>query len=439
MDFLKEFSKLKKVSLPNGLKIVFLQRKNLPLINMCFLLNAGAVTDSIEKEGISSLTFELLFKGTKKRTAFQIANEIDSAGAILTCSTGLDYSLIIGEFLSKDMRKAFEILSDITLNCTFPPKELEKIRKKRIDKLKEEKDNPSYLASKEFFKNLFNHHPYGNSILGRVETISTINERDIFNHYWNYANPRSSILSLVGDFDDNRALKLIEEFFGKWDTNIKMKNNITRPPRIKGRKIIVMNKPEMTQSQIRLGNIGFPRGHSDYFPAIIANTILGGSFTSRLVSEIRVKRGLTYHINSNFSSFKMGGAFYVSTFTENKSTFKLLEIVLSEMRKMREFYCSDEEIEKAKKYIKGIFPLKFETNENIALLLAEMEFYDLKLDFIIDYYSKLDRVSKEEVNKIANKYFDWENFCLFILGNAEEIKNDIKQLGEIKILKENNK
>ena len=436
MNFLKEFSKFKRFSLSNSLKVIFLRRKNLPLINICMLTDIGAVTDSREKEGISSLAFELLFKGTKKRNAFQIVNEIDSMGAILTWSTSIDYSLIVGEFLNKDIRKVFEILSDITLNSVFPSEEFKKIRKRRIDKLKEEKDNPSYLASKEFFKNLFDFHPYGNSVLGRVETISKMDERDVAEHYWRYANPENSILSLVGDFEENEVLKIVEEFFGKWKSNEKIEIDISEPPRIKGKRIILMDKPELTQAQIRLGNLGFCRGHTDYFPAIVANTIFGGSFTSRLVSEIRVKRGLTYHINSNFTSFKKGGAFYITSFTENKSTSQLLDITLSEMKKMREIYCSDEEIEKAKRYIKGIFPLKFETNENIALLLSEMEFYELKLDFITEYYSKLDRVSKEEVNKIANKYFDPENFCLFILGRAEEIKNNIKQFGEVKILKE---
>ena len=435
MNFLEEFSKFKKFSLSNGLKIIFLRRRNLPLINICFLTNVGAITDSRRKEGISSLAFELLFKGTKKRNAFQLANEIDSIGAILTWSTSIDYSLIVGEFLNKDIRKAFEILSDIILNSIFPSKEFEKIRKRRIDKLKEERDNPSYLASKEFFKNLFNSHPYGNSVLGRIETISEINENDVANHYWYHIDPENSILTLVGDFEEDKALEIIEEFFGEWKRSEKIKINIPEPPRIKGKRIILMDKPELTQAQIRLGNLGFCKGHVDYFPAIVANTIFGGSFTSRLVSEIRVKRGLTYHINSNFTSFKNGGVFYITSFTENKSTSQLLDITLNEMRKMRETYCSDEEIERAKKYIKGIFPLKFETNENVALLLSEMEFYELKLDFITEYYSKLDRVTKEEVNKIANKYFDTENFCLFVLGRAEEIKKDIEHFGETKILK----
>ncbi len=434
MNFLKEFVKFKKISLSNGLRVIFLPRKNLPLINICLLTNMGAVTDIQEKEGISSLAIELLFKGTRKRTAFQIANEIDSAGAILTCSTTTDYSIIIGEFLNKDIRKAFEILSDIVLNSIFPEKEFEKSKKRRIDKLKEERDNPSYLASQEFFKNLFNSHPYGNSIIGRIETISKIEKNEVVDHYWHYAYPENSILSLVGDFKESEALEIIKEFFEKWNTNEKSEFDIPKPSRIKGRKIILMDKPKFTQAQIRLGNLGFYRGHSDYFPAIIANTIFGGSFTSRLVSEVRIKRGLTYHINSNFLSFKKGGVFYISSFTETKSTLQLLKIILDEMKKIRENGCFDEEIKKAKKYIKGIFPLKFETNENIALLLAELEFYGLRFDLITNYYSKLDRVTKDEINEVINKYFDPENFCLFILGK-KEIKNDIEQLGEVKIFK----
>ncbi|MFQ6083789.1 MAG: M16 family metallopeptidase [Candidatus Aminicenantia bacterium] len=424
----------KKLNLENGLKVILFPRKKLPFINFYLLIGVGAGSDSSEKQGLTYLTLDLLVKGTERKNALQIATDIEYLGGYLTSFTTMDYSVLSEEFLAKDMKEGVEIFCDVLLNPSFPEKEFKKAIDRRLDSLKEEKDNSVLIASREFFRHLFKNHPYSNIVKGTEESLSSLRREDVITHYQNFCGPENSILIIIGDLGLEFAEEIVNEYLTSWKRKKTNEPNILPPSKINGKEVIIMNKPDLTQSQIRIGNIGFPKKHQDYFPALVANTIFGGSFTSRLISEIRVKKGLTYSITSNFLSFREGGAFFISTFTKNRSTFAVVEAILKEIKRMKSSSISKQELYKAKKCLQGIFPLKFETNEAIAYYLGESEFYGLDAKFIQNYYQKIEQITVEEIQMVTEKYFDSENFCLFVLSRAKEVEDDLRKIGKVKII-----
>lgn len=424
----------KKV-LKNGAKLVSLPSEKIPMVSINLMIPAGSTFDPPGKEGLARLTAKMLLKGTKNRDEEKIAFDVEFLGGYLETYSSQDYSLISSEFMSKDISKAIEIFFDVLLNPTFPEQEFKKEKERAIDLLRQEKDNPSLIASKEFFQFLFMDHPYAHSSIGSEETIEKIHLEDVVNFYNKRFIPDGSVFVMVGNFDKSSIVK-IENYLNLWKDKKARLEPIKKLEEIPERRMSVIDDPDQTQSQIRMGRISFISKKDPDFPAVVvANTILGGGFTSRLVNEVRVNRGLTYGINSSFINYKNGGAFLISTFTKNKSTLETIKIIIDEVKKFKESSVSDAELEGAKNYITGQFPRGLETNNKLASQIGEIEFFDYPQEILKNFLIGIKKVTKEDVQRVSKKYFDLEKFTLLVLGNAKEIEKDLKELGKYEVKK----
>ncbi|HSG27607.1 MAG TPA: pitrilysin family protein, partial [Candidatus Krumholzibacterium sp.] len=243
--------------------------------------------------------------------------------------------------------------------------------------------------------------------------------------------------AVVGDVDAGKAIKLIRKKFGAWSGA--RKTGADYPPverkTFPGRRVIVIDKPDVTQSQIRIGNLGVPMSTPDYFPLEVANTILGGGFTSRLMDEIRVNRGLSYGARSRMVKYRHGGYFGVYTYTKNESLRECVDVALGEIDKMRDIAIEQDELEGAERYISGLFPFELETNSDLARWMMNVAFYGLGEDFVENYRSRIDAVSSEDVQGVAREYFHSSDNVIVLLTNYEETAAQLEGLGTIEVIK----
>lgn len=409
----------KRVVLKNGITMLFVETRALPMVNISIAIKAGAIYDPPEKGGVAGLTAAMLDEGTKNRSSKQIAEEIDFIGGRLSASGGEDFSSASLVVLKKDLAAGMELLTDILLNPVFPEEELERKKKETIAAIISDKDDPGAVASKTFYKAVFQGHPYGIPVEGDEESVNRITRDDIINFYQQYYKPNNTIIVVTGDIEYKEAVSLIEASLKRWEKSKLKLPVIPSVSKVVKRDSILIDR-NITQSNIVLGHTGISRDNPDYYAVTVMNYILGGGgFESRMLKEIRDKKGLAYSVYSRFDVNKYPGAFSVEVQTKNETAMEAIEGIKSELKKIRGEQVKDEELKNAKAYLTGSFPLRFDTNAKISSFLVLVEFYNLGLDYINEYVKKIDAVTEDDVLRVAGKYIDTENYITVIVGKQE--------------------
>jgi len=418
-------------SLENGLKYLIIENKKLPLVQVRIIFNGGARLDPQKNQGLTYLTSQLLLKGTTKRTAQQIAEEFEFLGSTIDVSTNQDYSVISTEFLKYNFETGMNILAEIITSPAFDSKEIDKEKDKLISELKSSLENSSYIANQFFNRIIFQGHPYSNSIQGTIKQVDDISSRQIRNHYRNYFIPNETMIILYGDIGKAEAENLIKNLFKNWEKGNQIKIENKPINKLEGIKVVLVNKPGLTQSQIRVGNTGISQNNPDEIPVSIVNTILGNGFTSRLVEEIRVKRSLTYGASSSFQKLQQGGKFLISTFTKNETVGEVIKIILNELEKLHQSGVSEWEINKAKNYIIGELSRQLQSPEGFVNYLNQIVFYNKDLELLTNFSEKIKNTPKEKINKAISNYFPEKDLLILVVGDANQIRPQLEKFGQV--------
>ncbi|MCX8030278.1 MAG: insulinase family protein [Thermodesulfovibrionales bacterium] len=429
---------IKNLSHPSGLNILFVERHNLPIVAINFLIKASPLNEDYEKAGVAYLTANMLREGTLNRTSAEIDESIEFIGASLEISVTRDYTTLSLSLLKKDLEQGFQVLADIIQRPSFPENEIK--RKKELLKgmLKQKEEDPSYIVSKVFLKELFGNHSYGRATEGTIETLDRITRDDLVQFYIDYYLPNNSIMVVVGSIDETEISFLIDKYLKDW-----FKRTTTIVPKEKFihqiyREIqspeIKFIERDITQANIILGHRGISRDNPDYYDIVVMNYILGGGgFSSRLMKIIRDQMGLTYSIHSAFSANKYPAEFYIEVQTKHESADMVIREILRQMKKMVMENISEEEVEEAKAFLIGSFPRRFETIKKIADFLALVEFYQLGKDYIIKYPEYIKKVTQESVKSAAIKYLNPHNYIVVIAGKKDKINlSDIEKSEQLR-------
>lgn len=412
----------RKVELNNGLTLLLMEQHEVPIISFNFMVQSGSVADPEGKEGTASATAALLRKGTKSRTADQISNELDFVGGQLSADATLDYSSGTAEFVKKDIAKGLDLLADVLLNPTFPQDEVTKLLKQRVDEIKAAKDQAQAVISNYFRAYLYGSHPYGRATSGDEKSIAAITRGDVLKFYQDYYSPRNTILSVVGDFDTASMEQTLRTRFGDWKAAAVPAPKLNDAPSAVGRKLLLVDKPDSTQTFFQIGNIGIARTNPDRVFVQVINTLFGGRFTSMLNTELRIKSGLTYGARSSFIQDKTTGPFVISTYTRNETTEKAIDMTLDVLKRLHEKGVTEEELKSAKTYLKGQFPLTIETSDQLAGLLVQLEFYGLDASDVNGYYAKIDTMTMADAQRVIKQYFPMDNLVFVLIGKASDIE-----------------
>ena len=412
----------KKIETPNGITVLLLETHSLPMVQVELLVRAGSVLDNDQKAGLAYLTANLLEEGTENRSSKQIADELDAIGTELDVSPGSDYATFSIKLLKKDLEKGLTLFSDILLNPKFPEEEVSREKIELLGHLANEKDDPETIASKAFDRVVFGKHPYHQPMEGDEETVKRITREEIVRFYRTAYAPHGAILAFVGDLTENEAKTYAEKYFGSWEPRPEINVENPGPTKINKKEVIVIDK-ELSQTSIILGNVGIPRKNPDFYPLQVMNYILGGGgFSSRMMTNIRDNKGLVYGLFSHFDSRRETGSFEVSLQTKNSSANEAITEVLNEIKRMRNEPVTEGELQDAKDYLIGSFPLKMDTHAKIAGILIYQEFYGLGLDYFDKYKKWIQNVTPQEVQRVARQYLDPDRFVLVAVGKESEAK-----------------
>lgn len=406
--------------LPNGLLVLHSEKHALPIVMLTLLVKAGQINEPADRAGLAHLTAALLTEGTEHRNSLEISEDIEFIGASLDASAGRDYTTISLSVLKKDVNKGFELFSDILLSPTFPQDEIDRKRERIKGFLKQQEEDPSFLAERAFIKEVFGEHPYGRLIEGNLKTIDSITRQDVSHFYEDFFLPKNSILSVVGDLTDQELAVLIERYLSGWKRADLPPVTTERVNEKRKRKLIKINR-DLKQANILLGNLGISRDNPDYYAVLVMNYVLGGGgFTSRLMQSVRDEKGLAYDIHSFFESYKQGGSFQVGSQTKNESANTVIEEILKQIERIKREEVTDEELSDAQAYLTGSFPRRLDTNRKIADFLVAVEFYNLGLDYVEKYPQYINAVTKKDVLRVAKKYLDLENYVLVVVADQEK-------------------
>ena len=378
--------------LPNGLKLLIVEQHELPLADFVLVLKSGGETDESGKLGTATLATSLLKEGTTTRNSLQIADQEAFLGIDIFAGSGWDATTLQLHTPTAQLDSAMALFADIALRPAFPEPELERLRKNRLTSLLQVKDRAPEMANRAYAAIVYGAAAYGRPLTGDEASTNAITLADVRRFYDTYFRPNNATLLVVGDVKADDVERRVRALFGGWQRGNVPPATYGQPPAPKSTTIYLVDKPGAAQSSFRIGGVGVARNTADYFPLIVMNTALGGSFTSRLNHNLRETKGYTYGASSGFAMRRAPGPFTASAEVVAAKTDSALIEFMHELRAIRDSM-PNEELEKTKRYLQLQFPGSFETTGGIAGQLSQLVRYDVPLSFYDSYTERVAAVA----------------------------------------------
>jgi zinc protease len=426
---------VQQFALPNGMRVLLMEKRDLPLVQINFLIGAGTVHDAA-KTGVASLTAAMLDEGAAGRAALQIADEFEMLGARFGVGAGTHTASMSLRAPTQQLAPALRIAADVMLRPDFPPQELDRLRKERLTGLLRRYDEPNAIASVLFDQTLFGaDHPYGRDAGGTAASLRDITPADLRAFHQRHYRPNNVTAIVVGDIDNATARRLLEESFGAWPRGDVQPARVADASQVSGRTIYIVNKPGAAQSIVQFGRIGVPRTTQDYYALEIMNVILGGSFTSRLNQNLREDKGYSYGASSGFDYMHAAGPWSAGAAVQTQSTGPAIAEFMNELRGMHRPIPA-EEIDRARNFLAMRYPAGFQSVAGIASRLGEVVEYGLPVDYFNRYVDNVLAVTTQDVERVARQYIDPDNVTIFVVGDRAVIEPQIRalDLGQIRFL-----
>ncbi len=412
---------VQRALLDNGLVLLVSEEHSLPFITFQLLVRTGSKDDPPGQEGLADLCASCLLFGSAGKTMVQINDELDFLGAQISASADEDFTTVTLRVLTKDVGSAFPIFMGALTRPTFPAAEVEKERSRSLGAIQSSEDEPGVVAEKAFEKAVFNGGPYGHPTEGTGESVSKLNREALSIFHQTHYLPNNSILVVVGDIDERLMREHIMPLLEQWPSKAH-RSELPRTAFAETGRTIKIDKA-VTQSNIVVGNGGMARDNPDYYGALVMNYILGGgSLSSRLMEDIRNKRGLAYSVESFFQAQKYSGSFQIVLQTKTASTNESIAAVMEEVGRIRADLVSPEELQDAKRYLVGTFPQRFSSQSKIASFFGQVEYYGLGLDYPERYPSLINSVTAEEVLRIARTYLRPDEFIAVVVADFKAME-----------------
>lgn len=424
------FPKAATRTLENGVQTFVVSDNEQPMVTVRLVLTgAGSVNDPTGKPGVAATTADLLTQGTASRSAQQIAEAIDFVGGALSASADNDGAYLTISVVKKDFGLAMDLLSDILLRPAFKKDELERRRQQALSNLQVQYSDPGYIAEVLLERIVYGQHPYGLPGSGTPDSLQKIARYDLVRFWEAHFGPEGALLAFAGDITPEAAFAAADKYLGKgaWPARGAKPGAPPAPEPTQGMRIVFVDKTDANQSQIRIGRLGIRRNNPDYLPLYVANRIFGGGFNSRLSTEVRQKKGLTYGAYSSFNSYLQAGDFSASTFTRTEATVEAAKLMVDLIATMSTGALGPNELDFARDYIAGVFPIQSETGEQVASRILAVAQYNLPADYNDTYQQKVLAVSPAQIKEMAGRYFDASNLVMVLVGNVKEFREAIKK------------
>ena len=418
---------------PSGLTALVAERRGVPLAAVRVVLRGGASLDPRGRAGLAHLVALVARRGTRRRTGPRIDEAVESIGAELGSGVDEDASYFGLSAPAEALDRCLDVLAEIVAEPAFPPAELRRLQRREAASLAHDLDEPALVADRAMLSAAYGRHPYAHPPEGRVRDLRAIRRPDVTGFHARHYRPDQVIAIVVGAVRAEVALARLRRRFGRWRA-APSKVAALPPTEPVRRAVVVVDKPDVTQSQVRIASPGFPRKSPDYFPGVVASAVLGGGFTSRLMEAIRVNRGLSYGVRSRFAPSGAGGLFLVSSFTKTETTAELVQVALDEIARFREEGPTAEELERMQAYLCGLYPLSLETHEQLAEKLTDLELYGIPEEEIVEFRDRIRAVTREECRDVAQRYFPGDRGVVVAVGPARTIARSLEKFGKVTVV-----
>jgi zinc protease len=418
-----------ETTLPNGLVVVVVEDKRLPLVSYRLALRTGDAHDPLELPGLMDMLTGLLTEGTQSRTSREIADEVARLGATLQSGANSDYTTVAASSLSTFSENILELMADVALRPVFPENEVELTRQNTKESLKQQRAQPSFLASEMVARVMFGKHPYSITAPTPESIDATTRERLIeFHRSMFIAN--NAVLVVAGDVNQDSILQQIEELFGRWEQGAVPDENFPPPPQRAARSAYIVDRPGSAQSNIVIANLGITRTSPDYFPMLVMHTVLGANASSRLFMNLREDKGYTYGAYSSLDARRTAGTFRATAEVRTPVTGDSLREFFYELDRIRSEPVSEKEIADAKSYLTGVFPIRLETQEGLIDQLVQIKMFGLPDDYLEIYRNRIQAVTIEQIQQVAAKYIKPDKAAIVIVGDGSQLKDQITPYAE---------
>jgi zinc protease len=429
------FPPFEQKTLGNGLQVVVVEQHETPAVGIQLLVQAGKAHEPATKAGLAQATADLLRQGTATRSAQQIADAIDSVGGDLNTSGGWDSAYASLQLTADQVDLGLDLLSDVLLRPSFPAEEIERWRHQSLNSLQVNMEDAGYLADTAFGRAVFGNHPYGLPDEGTPESVQAITREDIAAFHKARYVPNGSILAVVGDVKAADVFAKVERAFGAWPKGVEEKVPPVVEPKREKPRVIVIDKPDAVQTEIRAGHVGLAFTDPDYFVSLVYNSVLGQGGSARLYNEVRRKRGLSYGADSSFIPAYQPGWFQVSTFTKTESTAEALKVALDVVAGMAKEPVPATELAERKTYLTGVFPMQIETPQGISSQVVQALKYGYDRKWLETYRDKIDAVTAQQVQSFAQRRIHPDRVLAVLVGNAAGFKADLeKAYGPVEVI-----
>ena len=415
-------------TLDNGLQVVVVQHHEQPVVTLRMLIKAGASSDPADRQGTALLTAALLDQGTTTKRAAEIADTIDSIGGGLVAGASTDLITARVVVMKDSLGLGFDMLADVVRHPAFDAEELERQRQQALSGLQVSYEDPDYVAGLVFDRLVYGFHPYGLPNGGTPTSLRAITPDDLKRFHEHWFAPNNAIFAVVGDVGLDEAFAGAERAFGDWKPReLPARDPASPPPPT--RRVLVVNKPDAVQTEVRVGHIGLSRRDPDYLAFDLAMKILGGEGANRLHRVLRSERGLTYGASAEIQALQQSGDFAAETDTRSSATGEVLRLIVEEIAKLQRERVSDRELADAQAYLSGNFPLTIEAPDAIALQVLNVLFYGLPVTEIETYRERINAITPDDIQRVAQRYLKPDRLSVVLVGNADAFVDQLAGAG----------
>lgn len=414
-----ELRNIRRTVLPNGLTIVSEQMPHLRSVSAGIWIRTGSRDETSEVNGISHFLEHMVFKGTRKHSAEEIARLVDSIGGNLDAFTAKECVCFNIKVLDEHLSQAMDVLSDLVLGPLLTEEDIKKERGVVLEEIKMDEDNPDYLVHEIFTQNFWKDHPLGKPILGTKDTVRRFDRELLLESYAKRFTPGNMIISAAGNLDHDRFVELVRRDFEELPAHI---NGFQNGAPKSYSRITMRNKKSLEQVQICLGVPSFPISHERRYSSYVLNTLLGGGMSSRLFQNVREKQGLVYSIFSELNPYRDTGCLAVYAGTSREAVPKVVANVIKEFRQVKETPVDQEELDRSKAQLKGNLMLSLESSTARMSNLARQEMYYDHFFGMNEIIDRIEAIRAEDVTEVANEFFKPEQIAVTVLGNLDGLK-----------------
>ena len=414
-----------ETTLANGLSLVVVEDTRLPLVSYRLAFRVGGAFDPPELPGLTDLLAGLMPEGTQSKTSKEIADEIARMGASLSAGANSDYTMVAASALAQFNDPVMDLLAEVALEPSFPENEVALAKQNTTESLRQQRAQPSFLASEMVARVMFGDHPYS-VVAPTPESIDRCSREAFVRFHRSKLVPNNAVFIVVGDVHYEDILKRTESLFSTWQRGEELVANFPAPPVRTKRTAYLVDRPGSAQSNIVIANSGIIRTSPDYFPMLLMHTVLGANASSRLFMNLREDKGYTYGAYSNLDARRSAGTFRSTAEVRTPVTGDSLKEFFYELERLRNERVSAKEIADAKSYLTGVFPIRLETQEGLTDQLVQIKMLNLPDDYLQRYRERVQAVTVEDIQRIAQKYVKPDEAALIVVGDGASVQEQIK-------------